>query len=529
MINYQVEIQKLFNKGDFKDLGLLLNKLEIQFKDEIEDLIELRLVESRRDVLIGNYKEALEKLDWVIVKATSLRNGILLIDAHLVRCEALHFLGKYDTFADGINLIESKFQNIPKEGLHFMRQNAKLEQLKGIYHTTQGEYNNALEHLFHSKKLYEKIGLQLGLASTLDLIAGIYWRRGETEKSMESLISAVNICKQLGNKKMLSLTLGHLGILNDLVGDYDFAIQNFKLALQISIKNEDIQQQGSNRTNLGGTYLLIGEIDLAEKNFLESLNLNKKMESTHGIAGCYSNLGHLASINGNFKEAINYFKMSIEAFKTISQGPLYLNPLVGIILALIDYNSQSEALNYRGILENLYQLHGTFQIQYLTEITKAYYLKSYGNEKEIIEAKQIFVDIYENSNVEFNWRIFCVTNYCDTILKHLGELNREESLKEIENLMLDVIKLAKSAVSFRTYAHTYIILAQIEILKKNYNLAKEYLQKAELISEEKKLILLDKIRNYYLNMEYLKKNYKNDKTILKDLKKELREMIFFRN
>ena len=529
MINYQVEIQKLFNKGDFKDLGLLLNKLEIQFKDEIEDLIELRLVKSRRDVLIGNYKEALEKLDWVIVKATSLGNDILLIDAYLVRCEALHFLGKYDIFSDGINLIESKFQNIPKEGLHFIRQNAKLNQLKGIYHTTQGDYNNALEHLFHSKKLYEKIGLQLGLASTVNLIAGIYWRRGETEKSMESLNSAVNICKQLGNKKMLSLTLGHLGILNDLVGDYDFAIQNFKLALQISIKNEDIQQQGSNRTNLGGTYLLIGEIDLAEKNFLESLNLNKKMGTTHGIAGCYSNLGHLASINGNFKEAINYFKMSIEAFKTISKGPLCLESLVGIIIALIDYNSKSEALNYQGILENLYQQHGTFKIQYLTEMTKAYYFKSYGNEKEIIKAKQTFVDIYENSNVEFDWRIFCVLNYSDTILKHLGELNREESLKEIENLMLDVLKLAKSAVSFLTYAQTYIILAQIEILKKNYNLAKEYLQKAEFISKEKKLILLDKIRNYYLNMEYLKKNYKNDKTILKDLKKELREMIFFRN
>ena len=527
--DFQEDIQKIFNRGDFKDLDRLLEELKSQFKNNTENLLELNLIKSRHNILTGNYQTALDCTDLVVAKATSLQNDILLIDAHLVRCEALHFLGKYDTFADDINRIESKFQNIPKEGLHFMRQNAKLKQLKGRYHTTQGEYNNALEHLFQSKKLYEKIDLQLDLASTVNQIAQIYWLRGETEKSKESLISAVNIFKQLGNKKMLSLTLNNMGILNDLVGDYDLAIQNFKLALQISIKNEDIQHQGSNRANLGSTYLIIGELDLAEKNFLESLNLNKKMGNTHGIAGCYSNLGHLASINGNFKEAIKYFKMSIEAFKTISQGPLYLVSLVGIIIALIDYNSKSEALNYRGILENLYQQHGTFKIQYLTEITKAYYFKSYGNEKEIIKAKQTFVDIYENSNVEFDWRIFCVLNYSDTILKHLGDLNREESLKEIENLMLDVLKLAKSAVSFRTYAQTYIILAQIEILKKNYNLAKEYLQKAEFISEEKKLILLDKIRSYYLNIEYLKKNYKNDKTILKDLKQELKEMILIRS
>ena len=523
------DIQEIFNKGNFKDLDRLLKELKSRFKDDLEILMELNLIKSRHNVLIGNYQKALNDLDLVVAEATSLQNDILLFDAYLVRCEALHFLGKYDIFAKDINIIERIIQNIPKKGLNFLRQKAKLEQLRGRYHTTQGEYNNALEHLFYSKEIYEEIGLKLGIASTVNLIAGIYWRRGEIKKSLVLLNSAVNIFRQLGNKKMLSLTLNNLGILNDLVGDYDLAIQNFKLALNISVKTGDIQNQGNCHGNLGNTYSNIGELDLAKKNFLKSLALNKKIKNLHEIAMGLSNLGELASANSYFKDAIEYFKESISVFKTISPGPLYIYPLVGIIIALINFNSKSEALNYRGILENLYQQHGTFKIQYLNEITKAYYFKSYGNEKDIIKAKQIFLDFYENTNVEFDWRIFCALNYSDTILKNLGESNREKLLKEIKNLMLNVLKLAKSALSFRAYAQTHIILAQIEILKKDYILATEYLKKAEFISDEKKLKLLDKIRNYYPNIDYLKKNYKNDKTILNDLKQELKEMILIRN
>lgn len=107
MTNYQAKFQKLFNKGDFKVLEQLLHKLEIQFKDEIDEIIELRLVKSRHYNLIGSYEEALGILDWILEEAKVLENDLILIDAYLVRCEALHYLGKYDTFAKEIKLIET--------------------------------------------------------------------------------------------------------------------------------------------------------------------------------------------------------------------------------------------------------------------------------------------------------------------------------------------------------------------------------------------------------------------------------------
>jgi tetratricopeptide (TPR) repeat protein len=452
--NYQDEIQKLFNKGDFRDLDEILGKLKSKFKDDIEKLIELRLIKSRYNVLIGKYQEALDDIDLILNKAKQLQNDIIIIDIYLVRCETLHFLGKYDIFIKNINLIELLIREIPQEGQSFMKQSAKLEQLKGRYHTTQGEYNKALKHLFQSKELYNKLNLNLGLARTLNLMAGIYWREGDIKKSTEILELALDIFKQLGNKKMLSLTLNNLGILNHMVGDYDFAIQNFKLALNISIKNDDIQNQGKCHMNLGYTHLIIGELDLAQTNFFESLDLNEKIKNTHDIAGCYSNLAHLASAKGNFEEAIEFFKKSIKVYKTISLGPLYLDPLVGIIIASIDFNLKSKAEEHQKELEKLFQQYGTFKIQFLKDITNAYYLKNYGNEEEIIKAKQIFIDRYEDSNIEFNWRIFCVLNYCDIIIKLSEDSNQNNTLNEIKKLMLNVLKLAKSAVSFRIFACT---------------------------------------------------------------------------
>ncbi len=527
--NYQDEIQELFNKGDFQDLDKILDKLKNKFKDDIEKLIELRLIKSRYNVLIGNYQEALDEIELILNKAKHLQNDIIIIDIYLVRCETLHFLGKYDIFIKDINQIESIIKEIPQVGQYFMKQSAKLKQLKGRYHTTQGEYNKALEHLFQSKELYNKLNLKLGLASTLNLIAGIYWRKGDKKKSTEILELAVDIFKQLGNKKMLSVVLNNLGVLKNMAGNYDFAIQNFKLALNISIKNDDIQNQANSLLNLGNTYLIIGELDLAQKNFLESLDLNEKIKNTHNIAGCYSNLGHLASARGNFKEASEFFKKSIKFFKTISLGPIYLNPLVGLIIALIDFNLKSDVEGYRRELEKLYQQHRTFKIQFLNEITKAYFLKNYGNKEERFKAKQIFIDLYEDSHVEFDWRIFSVLNYSDIILEQLTDSNRNIVLIEMRKLMLHVSKLAKSSVSFRILAQTYIILAQIEILENHQNQAREYLIKAESISKNKNLNLLEKILYYKMKIDSSKRSSETDDSFLKDLKKELTEMILIRS
>lgn len=527
--NFQDEIQELFNKGDFQELDKILDKLKSKYKDDIEKLIELRLIKCRYNVLIGNYQEVLDEIELILKKAKHLQNDIIVIDIYLVRCETLHFLGKYDIFIKDINQIESIIKEIPQVGQYFMKQSAKLKQLKGRYHTTQGEYNKALEHLFQSKELYNKLNLKLGLASTLNLIAGIYWREGDLKKSTDALQSAVDIFKQLGNKKMLSLTLNNVGILNNMVGDYDFAIQNFKLALNISINNDDIQNQGKCRSNLGNTYLILGELDLAHKYYSESLILNNKIKNSHEIAVIFSSLGYLESAKGNFKKAKKNFKRSIKVFKTISLGPLYLGPLVGIIIALIDLNLKSDAEEHRRELEKLYQQHGTFKIQSLNKITKAYYLKKYGNKEEIIKAKQIFIDHYEDSHVEFDWRIFSVLNYSDIILEQLTDSNRNIVLIEMRKLMLHVSKLAKSSVSFRILAQTYIILAQIEILENHQNQAREYLIKAESISKNKNLNLLEKILYYKTKIDDSKQTSEIDDSYLEDLKKELKDMILIRS
>ena len=525
MTNYQAEIQKLFNKGDFKDLELLLNKLEIQFKDEIEDLIELRLVKSRHDVLIGKYEEALEKLDWVLEKTKVLKNDLIFIDAYLIRSEALHHLGKYERFAKEIKLIETKIKEFSKEEPYLLKRNAKLEKLKGIYYTTQGDYNNALEHLFKSEELYKKSNLDLEVANTLNSIAGIYWRKGESKNATEALNSAIKIFQELGNKKRLSFAINNLGIMNTQVGDYDYGIQNFKLALQMAIKNEDIQNQARCLGNLGQTYLKVGELDLAQKSFLQRISLNEQIGNKREIAHEYSNLGFLASSKGNFDEAVAYFKMGLEIFKSIGQEPLYLDSLVGIIIALIDSNLKDEVDKYRRDLEKLYHQHGTFKNQYLNEITIAYYLKKYGNEKDISKAKQIFFKIYENTEVEFDWRIFCVLNYSNTIIDNLKESDPQNILSEIKGLMLNVLTLAKSSVSFRIYAHTCLILAQIEMLENNHDQAREYLLKAESISSTKKLKILKKIQDYYLKIDYTEITFKPNDEVLEDLKTELKEMI----
>jgi hypothetical protein len=141
----------------------------------------------------------------------------------------------------------------------------------------------------------------------------------------------------------------------------------------------------------------------------------------------------------------------------------------------------------------------------------------------------MFIEIYENDKIDFDWRIFSVLNYSGIILNHLKPTNRKESLKEVKILMSTLLKLAKSAVSFRIYAQTYIILAQIEMIENNFTQARDYFLKAEKISETKGLKVLSKIKNYYLNRDYFKKNTEKKDSIFDDLNQEINEMILIRS
>ncbi len=523
-----VKIVNLLESGKFPELKSFLDELDIKFKNNKKEQFKIVIIRSNHNILLGEYQYALEIINWVIEQNKFSQESIIYLDAILTRGEALYFLGKYNELYRDLKFSEKLLTSLSNNQDQLITQYAKLEQLKGRYFTAKGSFDEVLDHLFQAQSLYKKIKSQFNLAIVQNLIAGAYWKKGEIAKASEFLSLAVEIFTNLKNKKMSAVTLNNLGILRNETGDYDISIQNFKIARQISVEIGDIQNVAKSLTNLGNTYLLIGELEQAQKTFLESLSINKKMGNKYDIAGNFTNLGDLSRARGNFKKAIEFYQKSITIFDFLNVGPAHFDALLGLIVSCIDFNKTSKIRTYLNELENLPQKYSSNKLDYYYKIAKAYYLKHSKSNGDIADARNLFKEIFEDSNVEFEKKTFAIINYCEIILKNWEPSNQHDNLDEVKKLTLILIENAKNAFSFLVLAQSYLILANIAIIEGNINKSLEFLLKAKTISENKNLNLQNKIKTIYSKITDSQKISKLSILAINDLKQELSNMVLTR-
>lgn len=197
-----------------------------------------------------------------------------------------------------------------------------LREIGRIYHR-QAEYDLALNHLFQSKKIFEKKLDFVELAKSIDILAGIYRKLENYEEAKRYLLESLNIRRKINDRDGIVVSYMMLGNLFANQSQYDDAIKMYSICDSILLENGDDKKSAMLSVNIGNLAYEKNNFEEALKYFEKSLNYFKKENNSYHLASILFNIANLYDHEGRFDSAIKYYKQAErEAIKADAIGIL---------------------------------------------------------------------------------------------------------------------------------------------------------------------------------------------------------------
>ena len=159
----------------------------------------------------------------------------------------------------------------------------------------ESEYGS-LDEIKRSIELKEKLLSEL---SAEDEISGyllgslglLYWQIGSYKKSLEYTEKALEVARDIGNRKNEGASLGNLGNTYSALGQVERAIEYYEQALAIAQEIGDRRGEGNRRGNLGNAYSDLGQVERAIEYYKQALSIGLEIGDRHGEGNWLNNLG----------------------------------------------------------------------------------------------------------------------------------------------------------------------------------------------------------------------------------------------
>ncbi len=128
---------------------------------------------------------------------------------------------------------------------------------------------------------------------------------GNYNVALESLFKALDLREKTKNEVEISSTLNEIGNVYFNLNDFSKSLEYYNKALDKCDKNK---KNNIARTinNIGRIHYYLGNHDKAILSFKQSLTIFKELKDTLSISAALNNLGVLCNVTGKFNEAIEY-------------------------------------------------------------------------------------------------------------------------------------------------------------------------------------------------------------------------------
>jgi tetratricopeptide (TPR) repeat protein len=299
-------------KGDFAQ-ALELQKKAFKIREEIGD--KKGIVASYNAIggiyiYQGNYDEALKNFSFALKINEEIgdKTGIA---------------GSYNN----IGTIFKKHGNYPDAlknsfaALNIYEEIGDKKDIVKTYHNIgtiyydQGNYPEALRYYFASLKLKEEIGDKQGIYKTYTGIGLIYQKQGNYPEALRNFFAALKIAEEIGDKKGVADLCINIGSIYIDQGKYPEALKNFSTALKIANEIGDKQNIAVAYDNIGTVYCVQHNFPEALKNCFAGLKIAEEIGDKHEIAGTLGNIGGIYTKQKKFSDASQYLTKAISLSK----------------------------------------------------------------------------------------------------------------------------------------------------------------------------------------------------------------------
>jgi tetratricopeptide (TPR) repeat protein len=404
------------------------------------------------------------------------------------------FLGEYYSFNDPTHAFQylDKAKRIGEE-IGYRSIIEGIHHSYGIASAHLNDFDAAIEHFEICLNFYKDVGINSMRIITLHNLAQIYQLKLDYNKALSILYEALAIAKEIDSERR------YRGILNALVKLF-ISKGELNRAQRFLEENIEFFKNRSDskviltwaKNHLGRIHLNLGNLEDALTHFSEVLAFWEKEdpEETLDLRLSLCNVAEVYSMKGDYNHSLNLYQRSLQ-IGTIKGPKIGLeNEFSGIINCFLEMRKLKEAKTFLDKFEHFSEgiKIDITEVAYL--ISKAHYLKTQNKKSNLGEAISILKNVISRGDLDFKHLISAILNLCECYILNL-KLSHDESLLEELNILIE--RLQEISVSELTYPlliQSYRFQAQIALLGLDISKAKELLEKAQNLAEEKEIDLL---------------------------------------
>ena len=175
----------------------------------------------------------------------------------------------------------------------------------------QYKYVEARELYEKAIEIMKEMGDRKNIAHTYQNSGIVFYHLGEYDKAKEYLEKALAIRIQIGDKKGQASSYGNLGTVFQSLGEYDKAKEYLEKALAIRIQIGDKKGEAADYGNLGTVFQSRGEYDKAKEYLEKALAIRIQIGDKQGEAADYGNLGTVFQSLGQYDKAKEYLEKAL--------------------------------------------------------------------------------------------------------------------------------------------------------------------------------------------------------------------------
>jgi len=214
-----------------------------------------------------------------------------------------------------------------------------------------GKYDSAFKLAEQAKNIGIKIlsklpGVKKGLGTAYNNIGLSYYYRGNYPEALNNYFISKKIREEIGDKKGIAFSYNNIGLVYAHLGNYPEALKNHFAALKI-------REEIADKSAIAGSYNNIGNIYYSQRNYADALKnqeaaLKAKLEAgdKHGIAASYNNIGSIFQDQLNYPGALQNYSASLKVMEEIGDKRGEATCYINIGISTYELGNDQEALKH---------------------------------------------------------------------------------------------------------------------------------------------------------------------------------------
>jgi CHAT domain-containing protein len=209
-----------------------------------------------------------------------------------------------------------------------------------------GQLSQSLSSLNQALQLVREIGQRREEAPALTSLGILHGDLGEPRKSLEYYKQALLLWRSFNDAYGEARILISQGVAHTLLGEAREALDNYNQALAVWEKLGNNVQAADTLANLGRAYEVLGERQKSLEYYERALSLHKATEDRRGEATALNNIGVAHGFLGDAQKELEYYNRALRLWRLLGIRREEANTLINIGFAVSSLDDAKTALQH---------------------------------------------------------------------------------------------------------------------------------------------------------------------------------------